>query len=61
MTLKTSLPFPAVDLGGIGAGPALEQIGVIARVPDHAVVAGLSEDLIVAVAAGQHVVTRAAE
>ena len=41
--------------------PALEQIGVVARVPDHAVVAGLAEDLIVAVAAGQRVVARAAE
>ena len=51
----------AIDLGGIGAGSAFEQIGVVARVPDHAVVASLAEDLIVVVAAGQRVVARAAE
>ena len=31
----------AVDLGGVVAGAAFEQVGVVARVPDHAVVAGL--------------------
>ena len=51
----------AVDLGGVVAGSALEQIGVVARVPDHAVVAALAEDLVVGVAAGERVVARAAE
>ena len=51
----------AVDLGGVGAGAAFEQVGVVARVPDHAVVAGLAEHLVVGVAAGQRVVAVAAE
>ena len=51
----------AVDLGGVDAGAALDQVGVVARVPDHAVVAGLAEHLVVAVAAGQRVVAGAAE
>ena len=51
----------AVDLGGVDAGAALEQVGVVARVPDHAVVAALAEHLVVAVAAGQRVVAGAAE
>ena len=51
----------AIDLGGVGAGAAFVQVGVVARVPDHAVVAGLAEDLVVAVAAGQGVVVGAAE
>ena len=51
----------AVDLGGVGAGAAFDQVGVVARVPDHAVVAALAEHLVVGVAAGQHVVARAAE
>src|SRR5215218_7622308 len=51
----------ALDLGGIDVGAALEQIGVVAGVPDHAVVPGLAEDLVVARAAGQDVVAVAAE
>jgi hypothetical protein len=37
------------------------QVGVVARIPDHAVVAGLAEHLIVAIATGEHVVVRAPE
>ena len=51
----------AVDFGGVVAGAALDQIGVVAGIPDHAVVAGLAEHLVVAVAAGQRVVAGAAE
>ena len=51
----------AVDLGGVDVGAALEQIGVVARVPDHAVVAGFAEHLVVGVAAGERVVAGAAE
>ena len=51
----------AVDLDGVGAVAALVEVGVVARVPDHAVVAGLAERLVVGVAAGQRVVVGAAE
>ena len=51
----------AIDLGGVDARAAFEQIVVVAGIPDHAVVAGLAEQLIVAVAAGQHVIAVAAE
>ena len=51
----------AVDLGGVDVGAAFDQVGVVARVPDHAVVAGLAEHLVVGVAAGQRVVAGAAE
>ena len=51
----------AIDLRGVAAGAALEQVGVVARVPDHAVVAALAEHLVVGIAAGQHVVAGAAE
>ena len=51
----------AVDLDGVDVGAALVQVGVVARVPDHAVVAGLAEHLVVGVAAGQRVVALAAE
>ena len=51
----------AIDLGGVGAGAAFHQVTVVARVPDHAVVAGLAEHLVVAVAAGQGVIVGAAE
>src|SRR5262249_32698018 len=54
-------PIAAIDLGGIGADAALEEVAAIAGVPDHAVVAVLAEDLVVAHSAGQHIVTRAAE
>src|SRR6185312_917569 len=51
----------AVDLDGINAGAAFEQVAVVAGIPDHEVVAALAEDLIVAVAARQGVVVGAAE
>src|SRR5262249_13935675 len=51
----------AIDLGSVDAVAALEQVAVVAGVPDHAVVAALAEDLVVAIATGQHVVARAAE
>ena len=51
----------ADDLGGVDAGAALVEVGVVARVPDHPVVAGLAERLVVGVAAGQDVVVGAAE
>ena len=51
----------AVDLDGVDAVAALVEVGVVAGVPDHAVVARLAEDLVVAVAAGQDVVAGAAE
>src|SRR5262249_50383084 len=51
----------AVDLDGVDAGAALVEVGVVARIPDHAVVARLPEDLVVAVASGQRVVLGAAE
>ena len=51
----------AIDLGGVDAGAALEQVGVVARVPDEAVVAALAEDLVVGVAAGQRIIAVAAE
>ena len=51
----------AIDLGGIGAVAALHEVVVIARVPDHAIVAGFAEHLVVAIAAVQDVVARAAE
>ena len=39
----------AVDLDGVDAGAALVEVGVVAGVPDHPVVARLAEDLVVAV------------
>ncbi len=51
----------AVDLGRVGPESALVEVGVIARVPDHPVIAALAEDLIVLVAAGEGVVLAAAE
>ena len=51
----------AVDFGGVVAGAALVQVGVVTWVPDHSVVAGLAEHLIVGIAAGQDVVAGAAE
>ena len=54
-------PAAAVDLDGVVAGAAFVQVGVVARIPDHAVVARLAEDLVIGVAAGQRVVRFAAE
>ena len=51
----------AVDLDGVGAGAAFVEVGVVARVPDHPVVAALAEGLVVGVAAGERVVLAAAE
>ncbi len=47
------------DLGGIDAITAFEQISVVARVPDHQVVAPLTEYLVVGVAPCQLVITGA--
>ena len=54
-------PVAAVDLDGVGARAALVEVGIVAGVPDHAVVAGLAEGLVVGVAAGEGVVLGAAE
>ena len=54
-------PVAAIDLGGIDAVAAFHQVGTLARVPDHEVVAGLAEHLVVAGAADQRVVAVAAE
>ena len=54
-------PVAAVHLDGVGAGPALVQVGAVAGVPDHPVVARLAERLVVAGPAGQHVVAGPAE
>ena len=51
----------AVDLDGVDAGPTLIEVTALAGVPDHPVVAGLSEDLIISGPAGQNVVARTAE
>ena len=51
----------AIDLDGVGTVAAFVQIGVVARVPDHAVVAAFAEHLVVGIAAGQGVVVAAAE
>jgi hypothetical protein len=54
-------PVAAIHLGGVDPGAALEQVVVVARVPDQPVVPGLAEHLVIRVAAGEHVVARAAE
>jgi multidrug efflux pump subunit AcrB len=51
----------AVDLRGVDAGAALEQVAVVAWIPDHAVIAGFTENLVVTVAAGQRVVAGTTE
>ena len=51
----------AVDLDCVGAARAFVEVGVVAGVPDHPVVAALAECLVVGVAAGQGVVLAAAE
>ena len=51
----------AVDLDFVDAGAALVEVGVVARVPDHPVVTGLAEDLVVGVATGERVVLAAPE
>src|SRR5262245_32697368 len=51
----------AVDLCRVDAVGAFEPVGVVARIPNHAIVAGFAEHLVVAIAAGQCVVAGAAE
>jgi hypothetical protein len=51
----------AIDFGGIDSIAALEEIGIVTRVPNHAVIASLPEDLVITTAAGQRVVPGAAE
>ena len=51
----------AVDLHGVGPAAAFVEVGVVAGVPDHRVVAAPTEGLIVGVAAGERVVAAPAE
>ena len=51
----------SVDLHGVSAGPTFVEVGVVARVPDHPVVAALTEDLVIGIAAGKGVVPAAAD
>jgi hypothetical protein len=51
----------AVDLDGVDVATAFVEIGVVAGVPDRAIVASFAEDLVIGIAAGQRVVARAAE
>ena len=51
----------AVDLGRVGAGAALVEVGVVTGVPDHAIVAPAAERQVVGVATGQRVVAGAPE
>jgi len=51
----------AVHFHRVGTVAALAEVRVVAGVPDHAVVAGLSEGLVIGVAAGERVVVGAAE
>ena len=46
----------AVDLHGIGSPAAFIEIGVVAGIPDHAIVARFAEHLVVCVTARQSVV-----
>ena len=48
VVVKTLGPVAAVNLDCVDSGPTLVEIGFVARVPDHAVVAGLAEDLVIA-------------
>ena len=50
-----------VDLHGVDAGTAFVEVGVVARVPDHLVIATLAEDLVVGVTASEGVVLAPAE
>ena len=61
VTVNTSAPLPPLTSAVSMPAPPSMQVGVVARIPDHAVVAGLAEHLVVGVAAGQHVVAGAAE
>src|SRR5262245_16712422 len=51
----------AVDLDRVGAEPASVKVVAVAGIPDHAIVAVLTEDLVIARAAGQNVIAGAAE
>ncbi len=61
VAVKTSAPLPPLTSAVSVPAPPSNQVGVVARVPDHAVVAAFAEHLVVAVAAGQRVVAGAAE
>jgi hypothetical protein len=61
VTVKTSAPPPPLTSTVSTPAPPFGQIGVVARVPDHAVVAAFPEHLVVGVAAGQRVVVGPAE
>ena len=54
-------PVAAIHFDGVDAGAAFVQVGVVARIPDHPVVAAFAEDLIVGIAAGERVVLGAAK
>ena len=61
VAVNCSAPLPPLTSTVSVAVAALVEVGVVARVPDHPVVAGLAEGLVVGVAAGQRVVVGAAE
>ena len=48
-----------LDLGRIVAGSAFKQVAAVARIPNHAIIAGLAEDLVTSSAASQHIVAAA--
>ena len=50
----------AVDFGSVIVRAALEQIGAVARIPDHPVIAGVAEDLVISGRAEQDIVVVAA-
>src|SRR4030095_7182475 len=51
----------AVDFNRVDTGAALIKVGIVAGIPDHAIVARFAEDLVVGIAAGQCIAVRAAE
>src|SRR5262249_47033124 len=51
----------AIHFHSVNAVAALIEVGVVARIPNHAVIAALAKDLIVAISAGQDVVAGAAK
>ena len=56
VVVNCSAPLPPLTSTVSRAGAALVEVGVVARVPDHPVVAALPEGLVVGVAAGDRVV-----
>jgi hypothetical protein len=50
-----------IDLGGIDAVAALEEVATVTRIPDHEIIAGPAEHLVITAAANQRVVAVAPE